>query len=102
MVSVRKGSTTEREELTEEELQRAAAAAAPGLFHQWVPTELLCQPGCCFPQNAGKPGKGGQLLPVTDTPPRPQGSSSESPSGTPGACHYDPERVTLANLWASF
>lgn len=94
MVSVRKESITkceepEEEEVEEEEeevLQRAAAAAAPWLCHQWVPTELLCQRGCCFPQNAGKPpGKGGAPPAHHRHPPRPQGSSFESPAASPGA-----------------
>lgn len=66
-------------------LQRAAAAAAPCLCHQWVPTEPLCQLGCCFPQNARKAMERGDSSSPSQTLLHPQGSSFESPAANPGA-----------------
>lgn len=75
MVSVRKESTTECEEVKGEEeveevvLQKAAAAAAPWLCQQRVPTVLLCQLECCSPRDARKPPRQGGSSCQSQSPP---------------------------------
>lgn len=97
MASVREKSITECKELKEEEvlqlqpLDCVTSGSPQSCFVSWavVSSRML-----------GSLLERGSSSSRSQTPTHLQGSSFESPSATPGVCHYDPERVTLANLWA--